>query len=275
MTSTATRPDTGSRAPTGRLDGAARMVDYWATVYRRTWRGSVISSFVTPLFYVLAMGVLLGGFIKGDPAELEGATSYLAFVAPGMLAAQAMTTVFGEVTYPVMSMIKWTRTFYAMIASPLEVADIVLAHLGFLLFRVGTVCAVFTLVMAPFGVFESWWGVLAAFPVQLLIGLAFAAPIYAITVSVKSESAFPLIFRLGMIPMFLFSGAFFPITNLSGWMEWLARLTPLWQGVDLTRMLMLGQVEWTAALVHVTYLTVLAVLGYLTAVRRLRMRLMD
>ncbi len=275
MTSTATRPDTGSRAPTGRLDGAARMVDYWATVYRRTWRGSVISSFVTPLFYVLAMGVLLGGFIKGDPAKLEGATSYLAFVAPGLLAAQAMTTVFGEVTYPVMSMIKWTRTFYAMIASPLEVADMVLAHLGFLLFRVGTVCAVFTLVMAPFGVFESWWGVLLAFPVQLLIGLAFAAPIYAITVSVKSESAFPLIFRLGMIPMFLFSGAFFPIANLSGWMEWLARLTPLWQGVDLTRMLMLGQVEWTAALVHVTYLTVLAVIGYLTAVRQLHKRLID
>ncbi len=275
MTSTTTWPGTGSRAPTGRLDGAARMVDYWATVYRRTWRGSVISSFVTPLFYVLAMGVLLGGFIKGDPAKLEGATSYLAFVAPGLLAAQAMTTVFGEVTYPVMSMIKWTRTFYAMIASPLEVADIVLAHLGFLLFRVGTVCAVFTLVMAPFGVFESWWGVLAAFPVQLLIGLAFAAPIYAITVSVKSESAFPLIFRLGMIPMFLFSGAFFPIANLSGWMEWLARLTPLWHGVDLTRMLMLGQVEWTAALVHVTYLTVLAVIGYLTAVRQLHKRLID
>jgi lipooligosaccharide transport system permease protein len=275
MTATTTRSDTSSRAPTGRLDGAARMADYWATVYRRTWRGSVISSFVTPLFYILAMGVLLGGFIKGDPAKLEGANSYLAFVAPGMLAAQAMTVVFGEVTYPVMSMIKWARTFYGMIASPLEIADIVLAHLGFLLFRVGTVCAVFTLVMAPFGVFESWWGVLVAFFVQLLIGLAFAAPIYAITVSVKSESAFPLLFRLGMIPMFLFSGAFFPIANLSGWMEWLARLTPLWHGVDLTRMLVLGQVDWTAALVHVAYLTVLTVGGYLIAVRQLRKRLID
>lgn len=275
MSATTTTSDTRSTAPTGRLDGAARMVDYWATVYRRTWRGSVISSFVTPLFYIVAMGVLLGGFIEGDPAQLEGATSYLAFVAPGMLAAQAMTTVFGEVTYPVMSMIKWTRTFYGMIASPLEIPDMVLAHLGFLVFRVGTVCAVFTLVMAPFGVFESWWGVLLAFPVQLLIGLAFAAPIYAITVTVKSESVFPLLFRLGMIPMFLFSGAFFPIANLSGWMEWLARLTPLWHGVDLTRMLVLGQVDWWAALVHVAYLTVLAVGGYLVAVRQLRKRLID
>ena len=111
---------TGSSAPAGALAGASRLVDYWSTVYRRTWKGSVISSFVTPLLYVLAMGVLLGGFIKGDPDQLEGATSYLAFVAPGMLAAQAMTTVFGEVTYPVMGMIKWHRTYYGMIATPLR-----------------------------------------------------------------------------------------------------------------------------------------------------------
>src|SRR3954471_14161977 len=92
-----------STAPSSPLAGALRMADYWATVYRRTWKGSVITSFVTPLLSVLAMGVLLGGFIRGDPAKLDGASSYLAFVAPGMLAAQAMLTVFGEVTYPVMS----------------------------------------------------------------------------------------------------------------------------------------------------------------------------
>ena len=78
----------------------------------------MISSFVTPLLYVLAMGVLLGGFIEGDPAKLDGATSYLAFVAPGMVAAQAMTTVFGEVTYPVMGMVKWHKTYFGMIATP-------------------------------------------------------------------------------------------------------------------------------------------------------------
>ena len=266
---------TGSSAPGSALAGATRLVDYWSTVYRRTWKGSVISSFVTPLLYILAMGVLLGGFIKSDPDQLEGATSYLAFVAPGMLAAQAMTTVFGEVTAPVMGMIKWQRTFYGMIASPLDIPDVVLSHLGFVLFRVGLVCGVFTLVMAPFGVFESWWGTIAAFPVQLLIGLAFAAPIYAITATMRNESGFSLIFRLGMIPMFLFSGAFFPITNLNAWMEWLARLTPLWHGVDLTRMLVLGLVDWPLALVHVVYLSAFAVVGYLLAVRQLRRRLID
>ena len=81
----------------------------------------MFSSFLVPLLYILAMGVLLGGFIEGDPAKLDGATTYLAFVAPGMLAAQTMTTVFGEVTYPVMGMIKWHKTYYSMIATPLTV----------------------------------------------------------------------------------------------------------------------------------------------------------
>ena len=116
---------------------------------------------------------------------------------------------------------------------------------------------------------------LLAFPVQLLIGVAFAAPIYAITATMRDESGFSLIFRLGMIPMFLFSGAFFPIANLGPVMEWLARLTPLWHGVDLTRMLVLGTVDWSPALVHVAYLAVLAVAGYLLAVRQLTKRLVD
>jgi lipooligosaccharide transport system permease protein len=260
---------------TGPFDGAGRLVDYWATVYLRTWKGSVVSSFLVPLLYILAMGVLLGGFIKGDPSKLEGATSYLAFVAPGMVAAQAMTTVFGEVTYPVMGMIKWQRIYYSMIATPLTVGDIVFAQLGFVMFRVATVCAVFLAVMSPFGVFASWWGVLVAFFVQLLIGLAFATPIFALTAAMKDESAFSLVFRLGMIPLFLFSGAFFPITNLSVVMEWFARLTPLWHGVDLTRMLVLGTVEVSMAVVHVVYLGVLAAAGWWLTVRNLQRRLVD
>jgi lipooligosaccharide transport system permease protein len=268
---------TGGGSTTGRLDvrRAARMVDYWAVAYRRTWRGSVISSFVVPLLYILAMGVLLGGFIKGDPAKLEGATSYLSFVAPGMLAAQSMTTVFGEVTYPVMGMIKWNRSYFGMIATPLEVPDIVFAHLGFVVFRVGLVSAVFLAVMAPFGVFSSVPGVLVAFLVQLLIGLAFAVPLYALTAALRNESGFALVFRLGMIPMFLFSGAFFPVSNLDRWMEVVARFTPLWHGVDLTRMLVLGRVDAPLALVHVAYLGALALAGWLLATRLLHRRLVD
>jgi lipooligosaccharide transport system permease protein len=219
------------------------------------------------------MGVMLGGFIEGDPDQLEGATSYLAFVAPGMVAAQAMTTVFGEVTYPVMGMIKWHKTYFSMIATPLTVGDVVMAQLGFVMFRVGTVSAVFLAVMAPFGVFTSWWGVIVAFFVQLLVGLAFATPVFALSAAMKDESIFALVFRLGMIPLFLFSGAFFPIANLDPAMEWFARVTPLWHGVDLTRMLVLGRLDGSAALVHVGYLAALAALGWWLTVRLLTKRL--
>ena len=85
---------------------------------------------MTPLFYVLAMGVLLGGFIEGDPAELEGATSYLAFLVPGLVAAHAMQTAVGETTYPVMGMIKWQRIYDSMLATPLQCRDLVLRPPG-------------------------------------------------------------------------------------------------------------------------------------------------
>ncbi len=266
------RPSPGT-APRSTLDGALRLLDYWTTAHRRTWKGSAVSSFVVPLLYVLAMGVLLGGFVEADPATLEGATSYLAFVVPGMVAAQSMTTVFGEVTYPVMGMVKWHKTYYAMTAGPLAVPHVVLAHLGFVAFRVAVTAAVFLAVVAPFGVHESWWGVLLAFPAQVLIGLAFAAPIYAFSAGLKDESAFALVFRLGMIPLFLFSGAFFPVANLDQPLETLAVLTPLWHGVDLTRMLTLGTLEAGPALVHVAYLGGLVVLGWWWALRRLERRM--
>ncbi|MGB0102145.1 MAG: ABC transporter permease [Nocardioides sp.] len=264
---------TRASAPAGVFRGAARLVDYWALVYLRSWKGTAVSSFVNPLFYVLAMGVLLGDYIDGDPAQLDGASTYLAFIAPGLLAAQAMQVVFGETTYPVMAMTKWQRTYFGMIASPLSVREVILGHLGFVLFRVGLTCLVFTLVLAPFGVFATVWGAVLAFLVQFLVGLAFATPIYAFSAGLKDESAFAIVFRLGMIPLFLFSGAFFPIENLNGWMEVLARVTPLWHGVDLTRMLTLDTVDLSAALVHVVYLAVLAVLGWFWAVRRLTRRM--
>ncbi|GAA1808647.1 ABC transporter permease [Nocardioides hankookensis] len=265
--------DSRSTVPSHPFAGAARLVDYWAIVYRRTWKGSAISSFVTPLFYVLAMGVLLGDYVEGDPAQLEGATSYLVFIAPGLLAAQSMQTVFGEVTYPVMGMVKWHKTYFGMTASPLTVSEVILGHLGFVMFRVGLTCGVFTLVMAPFGVFATVWGAVLAYLVQFLLGLAFATPIYALSAGLKDESPFALVFRLGMIPLFLFSGAFFPIDNLDPWMAALARATPLWHGVDLTRMLTLDTLDGSTALVHVAYLVVLAVLGWFWAVRRLTKRM--
>jgi lipooligosaccharide transport system permease protein len=253
--------------------GLARQLDTYLTLYRRTWRASVISSFVAPLFYVLAMGVLLGGFVDVPPDQLEGATSYLAFIVPGLIAAQAMTTAVGETTYPVMSAIKWQRTFHAQLATPLEVRDLVNAKLAFTLFRVGSTCGVFFLVLAPFGVFESWWGPVVAWFGTLLLGLAFATWVFAFSAFTRSEQSFGLIFRLGVFPMFLFSGAFFPIANLGDVGEWIARCTPLWQGVNLTRMLCLDNVDLATALVNVAVLAALAAFGWQMTVRSLAARL--
>jgi lipooligosaccharide transport system permease protein len=255
--------------PSWEMVGRQRL--YWTTAYRRTWKGSVVTSFVLPLFYVLAMGVLLGGFVS--TSHLEGAPSYLAFIAPGLAAAQAMQTATGETTWPVMGCLKWHRTYYAMTATPLGVPDVVAAHLLFVAFRVATTSAVFLLVMAPFGVFASVWGVLASLPVLVLVGLSFAGPFFAYSVTIRSESAFAIIFRLLVIPLFLFSGAFFPIANLSAPLEWVARVTPLWHGVDLVRMLVLGSVRPGPALVHLAYLLVLCVVGWWLAVWRLDKRM--
>ena len=256
-----------------RWELVARQRLYWTTVYRRTWKGSAVTSFVMPLLYVVAMGVLLGRFVDAGSASLQGAPSYVAFVAPGLVAAYAMQVVMGETTWPVMDMIKWHRVYHGMTASPLRVADIVAAQLLFVAFRVVTTCAVFLLVIAPFGVFESWTGVLLALPVTVLTGLAFAGLFFAFSATIASETGFAILYRLLVIPMFLFSGAFFPISNLSAPLAWLARLTPLWHGVDLTRMLTLDTVDVGTALGHVVYLLVLAALGWLWAVRRLGRRM--
>ncbi|CUR55729.1 ABC-type multidrug transport system, permease component [metagenome] len=268
------RPEPGAATGLSLRTGVSRQVDYWLTVYRRTWRGTVISSFVSPLFYVLAMGVLLGGFIEADPADLEGAASYLAFVVPGLVAAHAMQTAVGETTYPVMSLIKWQRVYDSMLSTPLTVRHLVAAHLLFVGFRLVTTCAVFMLVLAPFGVFATWWGPVLAFLAQVLVGLTFATLIYGFTARLRSEEGFGVLFRLGVFPLFLFSGAFFPIANLGG-AAWVARLTPLWHGVNLSRMLCLDNVDWSLAALNVSVLLALSAFGWWWSVTGLTKRLVS
>jgi lipooligosaccharide transport system permease protein len=160
-----------------------------------------------------------------------------------------------------------------MLATPLEVPDLVAGHLTFVAFRIATTCAVYNLVMAPFGVFGSWWGPFVAFAAQVLVGMTFAVWVYAYATRVQTESGFGVLYRLGIIPLFMFSGAFFPIGNLGTVGAWAARCTPLWQGVNLSRMFALDHVTWWVAGVNVGVLVVLLVLGHRLAVRGLTKRL--
>ncbi len=219
------------------------------------------------------MGVLLGGFIEGDPDRLEGATSYLAFVVPGLIAAHAMQTAVGETTYPVMGMIKWHRSYYAMLATPLQVPHLVAAHLLFVAARLLMTCTVFTLVLLPFGVFASWWGPPLAVLAQVLVGMVFATLVYGVSARLRSEQGFGVLFRLGVFPLFLFSGAFFPVDNLGPVGAFAARLTPLWHGVNLSRMFALDHVTWWLAALNTAVLVALVAVGWVWSVTGLTKRL--
>ncbi|WP_183100593.1 ABC transporter permease [Nocardioides pelophilus] len=273
--SDAVAPDAPPAAPRDLpfVEGVQRQVDYWAIVWARTWRGVIVSSFLSPFLYVLAMGVLLGGFIEADPDELEGATSYLAFVVPGLIAAHAMQTAVSETTWPVMGMIKWQRIYESMLATPLQPRHLVGAHLASVALHLSATCGLYTLVMLPFGVFESWWGPILAFASQVLCGMTFATLVYAFSTRNRSEEGFGVLFRLGVFPLFLFSGAFFPVSNLGDVGSWLARLTPLWQGVNLSRMFALDNVTWWVAGLNVAVLVVLMLLGWRWSVSGLTKRM--
>ena len=251
---------------------AVREFRYWLTNYRRTWRGSIYTSFLSPVLYLGAMGLGLGKLVDAHGTGRLGGVSYLAFLAPGLLAAAAMQAGIEESTYPVLGSVKWRGTYYAAVASPLRPADILHGHLLFTTMRLAMNSAIFLVVMAAFGAITSPW-VLAALPVAVLTGIAFAAPIEAWAITVTKDTSFALLFRFGMIPLFLFSGTFFPVTQLPAWIRPLAYATPLWHGVALCRSLSLGTATLGGALVHVGYLAALAAVSIAVGERTYRRRL--
>jgi lipooligosaccharide transport system permease protein len=251
---------------------AVREFRYWLTNYRRTWRGSIYTSVLSPVLYLGAMGLGLGKLVDAHGTARLGGVSYLAFLAPGLLAAAAMQAGVEESTYPVLGSVKWRRTYYAAAASPLRPADIFHGHLLFTAMRLAMNSAVFLAVMAAFGAVTSPW-VLAALPVAVLTGLAFAAPIEAWAITVVKDTSFALVFRFGLIPLFLFSGTFFPVTQLPAWIRPLAYITPLWNGVALCRSLSLGTATVGGTLVHVGYLAALAAVSIAVGNRTYRRRL--
>jgi lipooligosaccharide transport system permease protein len=249
---------------------AVRALQAWLTNYRRTWKGSIYTSVLNPLLYLSALGVALGTLVNRH-TRLDG-VSYLVFLAPGLLAAGAMETAMGESTYPILGSVKWLKTYQAASASPLRPADLFHGHLLFTTLRLIMNALIFLVVMALFGAIGSPWAV-AAVPVAVLTGLAFATPIEAWAVTRTKDGSFLLIFRFGMIPLFLFSGTFFPISQLPDWIRPLAYVTPLWHGVALCRSLSLGTADLGGAAVHVGYLAALAVAGIVVGRRTYRRRL--
>jgi lipooligosaccharide transport system permease protein len=261
---------------------AIRVLEHELLVYRRVWRGSIFSSFLSPVLYLAAMGLGLGSLVDagaGSAAEAGTASgaalagvSYLAFLAPGLLASTAMQTAAGESTFPVMAGLVWVKSFHGMTATPIRPADVVVGKLTYIALRILLVVSVFFAVTILFGAIAGPGAVLAV-PAALLTGLAFAAPIAAYSATQRDTNGFNALFRFGVIPLFLFSGTFFPIEQLPDLLEAIARLTPLWHGVDLCRSLALGTAEPVQTAIHVVYLGTMAAVGVAAALVTFRRRL--
>jgi lipooligosaccharide transport system permease protein len=244
---------------------------YHVRRYRRTWRGTVVISVVNPLLFLIAMGAGLGRVVDSHPSGLQGA-SYLAFFAPGMLAAAAMQNGIIEAGFPVAAAVTRRGNYRVAAATPLAPTEIMLGHLLFMALRIVMSAAAFVVVMVAFGAAKSPL-VALTLPAALLTGLAFSAPTAAWAVTLKGPEAVSTLFKWVVMPLYLFSGTFFPINHMPFALRLLAYVTPLWHGVDLCRSLSTGTASWGMAMVHVGYLSAFVVVGLVACTKTYRRRL--
>jgi lipooligosaccharide transport system permease protein len=216
-----------------RLSAAWRLWQRNAAIYRRTYRLNLLPNFFEPLLYFLAMGLGLGGYLRG----IDG-VAYLDFIAPGLVAVAAMNGASFEVTYNCFVKIHFGRVYDAVMATPLSVEDIALGELLWATTRSLIYGVVFLAIAAAFGVVHSPLAGLAPAAIAL-IGLLFAVIGLAFAAAIPLIDYFTYYWTLFLTPMFLFSGVFFPLDRLPGWVGALAWFMPLHHAVRLMRALLL------------------------------------
>ena len=264
---------------TGRAPGAVRgvllVVEHAWVWYRRNWRATVVSSIVQPLLFLLAFGVGFGSLVQGGvgTAAATGGVGYLVWLAPALLAVSAVQTAVFESSYPVLSGFKWQRHYHGMTAGPVSPAQVALGHLAWVALKTAGCGAVYVGVIAAFGGVASA-GIVVSLLVAVLTGAAVAAPVTAFSATLESDrAAFSVLFRFVLIPMTLFSGTFFPIDRLPGWVQPVAWVSPLWHGTEVARAAALDRWQPLAALGHTAYLLALLAIGAVLAVRQFTRRL--
>jgi len=243
--------------------------------YRRSYRATIFSSFLTPVLFLASMGLGLGSYVDSSANQALGGVSYLAFLAPGLLAAACMQSAAFEAAFPIMAGLEWTRVFHAMHATPISGRDIALGNIAWIGARMLLVATIFTVIMVLFGAAASPLVVLAI-PAAALTGLAFAAPIVAFSATQRTPDRFNALFRFGITPLFLFSGTFYPVESLPAVLQPLAWVTPLWHGVSLARGLSLGTIgaDPSMAAVHLAVLLGFTAVGTWFAIRTVNAKLL-
>ncbi|WP_158840873.1 ABC transporter permease [Saccharothrix deserti] len=233
-------------------------------VSKRAWM-SVLSGFFEPLFFLFSLGFGFGQLVTTVEGP-GGPMPYAAFVAPALLAASAMNGAVFEATFNLFFKFKYAKVYDAVLATPMGPVDIALGEVTWCLIRGGLYSGGFIVVMLGFGLISSPWALLAL-PVCLLVALAFAAAGMAAATFMRSWHDFDLV-QLAVMPMFLFSTTFYPLSVYPGWLQTVVQWTPLYHAIELMRALTTGYVGW-GALGHVAYFVVMAAIGVVVAARRL------
>ena len=254
--------------------GPVRVAFWHATLFRRFWLSNLLASFVQPLLYLLGLGVGVGALVDrtARSTDVLGGVSYVAFIAPGLMVTTAMAVASTESLWPILGGFIWSRGYFGISATPLGVRDIVGGHAIWMAVRCAVTSAAVAAVLVLFPDSRSW-GLLPGIAVASLTGVAFAMPLMAYSAPRKLDGSFAAMQRFVIIPLFLFGGAFYPISQLPGWTQAVIKILPLWHGVELARGLTVGGASASATAVHVAVICAWIIGGTLLSYRFVRRRL--
>jgi lipooligosaccharide transport system permease protein len=250
--------------------GSLHVAEHRLYAMRAYLQTLLVTGFGNPLLYLFGLGVGLARLVS---VPVGGAT-YLEFVAPALLASAAVTVAGEEFTYPVLMGFKWNPIFFGMNSTPISGLQIVNGMVISVFVRMFPTVGVYYCFMLIFGAVPRVSGVLDIL-VAVLVGMAVGVMIMAYTSTIKEDHGqMAIIQRFILMPMFLFSGTFFPITNLPVYLQWIGWISPLWHGTQLGRVLSYGLVEpaWLTV-VHIVYLVAIAAAGWILSARQFRKRL--
>lgn len=239
-----------------------RVTERELSFFRLTWKGTVFTGFVGPVLMLLALGVGLGGLMGNRPA-LDG-LDYLSFLSPGLMVAAVAQLGAGMALWPIMAGHRWIGFHRAMVTTPITPKEIALGYLLWIFTRALAQAFVFLAVATIAGGIDSAWALLAPF-IGAFTAIAGTAPLMAYTATCDSDRSFDPIMRVVVTPLYLFSGSFFPTSQLPAAIETLAQVFPLWHGIELARAATTGRAPAWPIVVHVVVIAVWILVGLLVA----------
>lgn len=226
----------------------------------------VLSGFFEPVFYLLSFGFGLGALIGGVTDGNGNSVSYAAYIAPALLATSAMNGAIYDSTWNVFFKMHFGKLYQTTLSTSIGALDVALGEIMWALLRGLAYALGFMIVVTPMGLIPSWWGLLAA-PAAVLVAFGFASVGMGITSYLKNFQQMNWI-NFFMLPMFLFSGTFYPLSVYPDWIRALVECLPLFQAIEMIRSLTLGNIGWALA-GHALYFVVMVILGLLFTTKRL------